>query len=224
MFKNARKALAALVLSGVIVASSACGIDRSTSAPAAKAGSSLLGTSKFVPSSKILFGIPDGIYTVTVMPGQATSFDIGGTSRLDIPADAICDLATSGYGSSMWDTPCTPSAVPVTITVTSKGALSSSPMLSFLPDMRFAPGKEVQLFMFGKDVTPADAAGWHISYCTVGLLGAKGCVDESVTDTSLQSHVDAANNVVFRRIKHFSDYELTFCETEDCRSGYVAGT
>ncbi len=222
MFNNVRKALVALVLSGVIVASSACGIDKATSAPAAKAGTSLLGTSKFVPSSKILFGIPDGVYTVTVVPGVATSFDIGGTSRLDIPADAICDLATSGYGTGTWDNACTPTSTPVTITVTSTGATTAHPKVSFQPDMRFSPDKNVQLYMYGKDVTAADAAGWRINYCTV-TNGTIGCVNEATTDSSLVSHVDAVSQVVFRRIKHFSDYTIDFCDpnVDACFTGYT---
>lgn len=226
MFNNVRKALVALVLSGVVVASSACGIDKSTSAPAAKAGTSLLRTSPFVPSSRVLYGIPDGVYTVTVQPGQATSFVIGGTSRLDIPADAICDLATSGYGPDKWEAPCTPTSSPVTITITSKGALTSTPQLSFLPDMRFSPDKNVQLYMYGKDVTAADAAGWRINYCTAQANGTVSCVNEATTDSSLTSHVDAANQVVFRRIKHFSDYTLDLCDPllQTCITGYVGGT
>ncbi len=210
MFNNVRKAFVALVLSGVIVASSACGIDKATSAPAAKAGTSLLGTSKFVPSSKILFGIPDGVYTITVQPGAAISFDIGGTSRLDIPANGICDLATSGYGTGTWDNACTPTSTPVTITVTSTGATTAHPKVSFEPALRFNPATNVQLYMYGKNVTRQDADGWYIRYCANTLTGASSCIDESATDGSLKSTVDVVNSVVFRRIKHFSDYELIF--------------
>jgi hypothetical protein len=217
MFKNTRKALLALVLSGVVVASSACGIDKSTSAPAAKTGSSILGTSKFVPSSRILYGIPDGTYTITVVPGQAASFDIGGTSRLDIPADGVCDLATSGYGAGTWDAPCSPTAVPVTITVTSQGSNTANPKLDFEPALRFNPAKNVQLYMYGKNVTASDAKNWLIKYCAQNTLGQKACIDESATDSSLTSSVDYTNQVVFRRIKHFSDYELSF------DSGYAGG-
>ena len=32
------------------------------------------------------------------------------------------------------------------------------------------------------------------------------CVDESLTDSELLTHIDYSANVVFRRLKHFSGY------------------
>jgi hypothetical protein len=215
MFKSARARITALVLSGVVAASSGCGIDNVTSS---KAGTpvSLPGVSSFVPGgpNKLLFGIPDGVYTFVVRPGQAASLDIGGTSRLDLPANAICSLALSGYGSDKWDAPCVPEQLPVTIVVTSQGAGTATPRLTFYPAMRFNPQTEVKLYMYGKDVSTADALNWLIYYCPSS--GSAGCVNEGATDASLTSYVDQAHSVVFRRIKHFSDYELSF-------SGYVVG-
>jgi hypothetical protein len=214
MFKSVRARVTALVLSGVVAASSGCGIDNVTSSKASTPVS-LPGVSSFVPGgpNKLLFGIPDGVYTFVVQPGQAASLDIGGTSRLDLPANAICSLALSGYGTEKWDAPCVPERLPVTIVVTSTGAGSAKPRLTFQPAMRFNPQTEVKLYMYGKNVNNTDALNWLIVYCP---SGPSSCVNEATTDASLTSYVDQASSVVFRRIKHFSDYELSF-------SGYVVG-
>jgi hypothetical protein len=40
-----------------------------------------------------------------------------------------------------------------------------------------------------------------VKYCN-----EEGCVNEALSDSSLVSHVDENNLLVFRRIKHFSGY------------------
>ncbi len=208
-----RKLLAALALTGVIVASSACGVDHSTGSSAVEGGESRLGTSSFTPTaSKVLFAIPNGVYTFTVQPRTDALLNIGGTSRLYVPADGICSLVGSGYGPTTWDAPCTPTNVPVVITVKSTGAGGATPRLEFQPALRFNPKKSVTLFMFGKNVTRAEAASWAILYCPASAPGGT-CINEADKDRSLTSYVDPTSSVVFRRIKHFSDFLLT--------SGYV---
>ena len=34
------------------------------------------------------------------------------------------------------------------------------------------------------------------------------CVDESLTDSDLTTYIDYPNNILFRRIKHFSGYTV----------------
>ncbi len=211
MFKNGPKGLVALALTGVIVASSACGVDSSTGSAAARDGASAAGISSFAPApSKILYGIPDGVYKFKVEAGKAASLNIGGTSRLDIPEDGICDLATSGYGPSTWDAPCSPTKQDVDITVTSTGAGTSNPKLDFVPALRFNPSKSVRLSMYGRNVTDADAASWVIKYCTLDAAGVNNCVNESVNDASLKTYIDSDKSVAFRRIKHFSEFLLGY--------------
>lgn len=160
--------------------------------------------SDFVPTAaqRQLYGIYDGTYVVTFNPAYSQSFGIGG-NRLDIPANAVCALATSGYGSSYWNQSCTPETQSITLTVKVSGALTNHPLVDFQPAMRFNPTKQVMLYMYVPGATQQDARNWVMTYCGTG---SSLCVDESKTDPDLTSYVDRSANVVFRRVKHFSGY------------------
>src|SRR5688500_3620155 len=54
-----------------------------------------------------------------VAPSDAEKVVLGGTYKIDIPAGAICDLETSGYGPGTWDNPCAVEEGRVTFTVKS---------------------------------------------------------------------------------------------------------
>ena len=78
------------------------------------------------------------------------------------------------------------------------------PSLNFYPAMRFNPSKTVNLYMYAPNVSPTDAKNWLMSYCPD--LG--GCIDESLTDTSLSTVIDYDHDMLFRRVKHFSGYTV----------------
>ena len=161
--------------------------------------------SMFVPSAsaKALVGVADGTYAVTFNPGADQQFWLG-PNHLSIPANSVCNLVTSGYGAAYWDRPCTPQTAPVTLTVVIKGASSSQPSIQFSPAMRFNPTKNVQLFMYAPNVSRDDAKNWLMWYCP----DFGKCVDESATDSALTTYIDYTNNVLFRRVKHFSGYTV----------------
>ena len=181
----------------------ACSAD-STTAPTAQVSAKST-PSMFVPTSaaKALIGVVDGTYSVTVDPTKDQSFNLG-PNHLDIPALAICDMRFSGYGPAYWDRSCQPQVMPLQLTVIIKNASSDHPSMDFYPSMRFNPYKTVQLFMYAPNVSPTDAKNWKMLYCPD--LG--GCFDESVNDASLQTKIDYTNNVLFRRVKHFSGYTV----------------
>jgi hypothetical protein len=162
-------------------------------------------TSMFVPSAsaKALIGVADGTYAVTIDPTRDNSFNLG-PNHLDIPAYGICNLLWSGYGAAYWNKPCAPQTAPLVLTVVIKNASSEHPSIDFFPAMRFNPNKTVQLFMYAPSVTWNDAKNWQMLYCP----DFGGCFDESVNDASLQTKVDFQNNVLFRRVKHFSGYTV----------------
>jgi hypothetical protein len=180
----------------------ACSADvTSPSAPSAAIST----PSMFVPSlsSRSLVGVVDGTYTVIVDPTQDQSFNLG-PNHLDIPAGGICNLAKSGYGAKYWDKQCSPETKPVELTVIIKNASGTHPSMDFFPAMRFNPKKTVQLFMYAPRVSREDAKNWQMFYCP----DKGGCFDESLTDASLATHIDYSNNVLFRRVKHFSGYTV----------------
>ena len=162
-------------------------------------------TSMFVPteSSKAMIGVVDGTYTVMVEPWRDQSFNFG-PNHLDIPAGAVCMLGHSGYGSDYWDRPCVGQPRQFMLTVIIRNAATDHPSMDFAPAMRFSPSKTVQLFMYAPHVSQFDAINWKMVYCPNG--GA--CFDESLTDQSLQTQIDYTNNVLFRRVKHFSGYTV----------------
>ena len=203
MIRIARAAFRALSVSGVVIASSACGVtDVVRPEPTATLTQQRL--SGFVPSAASLsLGIPDGIYIFTIDPAQAQSLLLG-AARLDIPGNAICSLAGSGYGAAYWNSDCAPETQFVTITVTARGANSDHPRVDFSPALRFSPRTSVTLYMYGKGLTKKKAESWLIYYCDERKNNA--CVNESLTDPSLVSYLDKKASVIFRRIKHFSGY------------------
>ncbi|MDQ2667418.1 MAG: hypothetical protein M3Z05_15580 [Gemmatimonadota bacterium] len=187
---------AALVLS-------ACSAD-TTSAPSAPLAATSA-TSMFVPSAsaKALIGVADGTYAVLVNPTVDNSFNLG-LNHLDIPADGICNLLNSGYGPTYWDKPCKAQRVPIVLTVIIKNSQSSHPSIDFFPAMRFNPKKTVELYMYAPHVSKDDAKNWQMLYCP----DRGHCFDESLGDAALLTSIDYTNNVLFRRVKHFSGYTV----------------
>ena len=219
---------AAVLIGGIVVASSACStesLERSTAprgvAPSAASfatGSSSTG-STFGDMSR------DGTYFVTIDPTVPNTLVMGG-SRLEIPASAVCDLSTSGYGSTFWNQPCAPEARPLqlTITVSSSGEGAA---IDFSPSLRFNPATNVMLTLAAPNVSKQDAKNWLILYCATSLStsgsnngsGGSGsgngskCVNESLNDKDLLTFINYDLKQLSRRIKHFSSYEA--------RSGYM---
>jgi hypothetical protein len=179
--------------------------------PAALQKTSELKTSPFTPTAaqKALVGVADGSYSFVIDPSQDQSLTLG-PSHLDIPANAVCDLASSSYGLGQWDESCTPQTDTFTVTAVVRNAGTDHPSVDFEPALRFSPDKMVNLYLFVTNDATLDASRL-VEYCN-----ASGCVDESVADASLASAVDLENRVVFRRIKHFSGYMVAgFAESAE---------
>lgn len=123
-----------------------------------------------------------------------------GNHLISMPAGAICDPATSTYGASEWDKECTPLAGSIVITATIFEDDDGMPYVDFQPAMRFAPDKEVMLFVRqGKNSAKKKL---YMSYCnSVGY-----CYDESSLDPSLKPFRVGNTPVLGRRVKHFSGY------------------
>ena len=190
-----------VVTAGVLLLA-ACSADV-TSPPAPSSAVST--PSMFVPSeaAKAMIGVVDGTYAVMVAPWRDQTFNLG-PNHLDIPAGSVCMLGRSGYGPAYWDRPCVAEPRPFMLTVIIRGAATDHPSMDFAPAMRFNPYRTVQLFMYAPRVSMYDAINWKMHYCP--NVGA--CFDESLTDPTLQTRIDYTNNVLFRRVKHFSGYTV----------------
>ncbi|HET9424097.1 MAG TPA: hypothetical protein VFO55_01900 [Gemmatimonadaceae bacterium] len=123
-----------------------------------------------------------------------------------LPAGAICDPLLSTYGSTEWDKPCTPLIGGITITATMMRDNENHPYVDFQPALRFAPDKNVMLFL--RNGLASRATQLNIEYCN--NLGF--CIDESINDPSLRSFRVGSSSIIGRRIKHFSGYVVAVGE------------
>ncbi|MDB4878757.1 MAG: hypothetical protein JWL60_203 [Gemmatimonadetes bacterium] len=191
----------ALLGSGLLFG--ACG---DISAPRATEAGSIDAESPFSPSaaSRALVGVTDGTYRFSVDPTRDESLRLG-ANLLHIPANAVCNRTTSSYGSRHWNDRCVPETARFMVTAVVTGAATDSPRIDFHPALRFSPTRKVNLFMYMPDPAQQKAArNWSILYCNDANL----CVDESLTDRSLRTHVDKKSKVAYRQIKHFSGFIL----------------
>ena len=125
-----------------------------------------------------------------------------GKHAITIPAGAICDLTTSGYGTTSWDKPCSPLKGSVVITATVLQDGDGQPYVDFQPAMRFAPSKEVVLFLRQGSNTAKKQL--TVEFCD--NLGF--CADESLNDASLKPFRIGTTSILGRRLKHFSGYAI----------------
>lgn len=198
--KHGLVAFAAMLATGFVVACS----DGSV-APKTGAGN----TREMVVegSTASLAGIDTLRFSFTIDPTQNKLVYLGQGNSIIIPAGALCDPTQSGYGPTLWDTPCPVATQPVYISA--KAWLDNgNPHADFSPNVRFAPS--------------ADPAGWVMlsfndSWASLNLLSNimycptpnSACMNEALTDPSLVTSHDPITGNVMRRVKHFSGYNVT---------------
>ena len=148
----------------------------------------------------------DNVTTLTIDPNVSRTYAFG-ENWIYFPARSICDPATSGYDTTLWDAPCTALTVPINVTVhwSSKGGYAYA---RFSPELRFVPAdaanftRWVWLSLHGqKRIHEADV--YSILY---NKIGTNDWIDESLTDPTLRAWIDPLHNSIVRRVKHFSGY------------------
>lgn len=149
---------------------------------------------------------------------QSADFTVTGTGgwfrlgrlALYIPKHAICDPRTSGYGPAEWDKPCEVLKSPIQmhaeiLTIDGAEVVHFTPALRFVPSRN--PSKWVWIFMkVGAIDSRRDARNARILWTPA--VGATG-IDESLTDPTLATRYDDETESVYRRIKHFSGYQVS---------------
>jgi hypothetical protein len=159
-----------------------------------------------------------------------------GPHSVYFPPNSICEPSKSTYGPYHWDTPCTVIADSIEIHAeVQKSTTTGKPAIRFWPDLRFAPsthvdstGKDigddwVVLYMFTEEALAATtdsaatalAAKYRILWSPAAGISA---IDESSKDASLKTRIEPSTGLVYRRVKHFSGYQvgsgLVDCLTE----------
>jgi hypothetical protein len=194
-----------LLVSGVVVAASACSGDATAPARSSAPVSAAFSKGHHRPTGSELAQVDQGegssTYTVTIDPGKMNVLHFG-EHTLYLPQNAICSTA-SGYGVDLWDSECAPETLPVTITAKVTAVVNGLPRIDLLPDKRFSPRTTVLLSLSVPSGLEGAASNWHILYCP---SESTTCEDESLRDPSLATHADVERGILIRRIKHFSGY------------------
>lgn len=161
-----------------------------------------------------------GFKTTTItLTSAGGSYSIGnGLFTVNIPSNAVCDPSLSSYGDGTWDSPCTTlsSGQSVTVTVTYGFTSANVPVFDISPGIRFNPNSVVTLgtmayasaIVANFDYFTANPQALHYfgMYYTTDL-GATGHTDAG-KDNSLITHVNLSSGYVWRRVKHFSGYNI----------------
>ena len=137
-----------------------------------------------------------------------------GPHAIYFPANAICDPATSSYGPTEWDAPCDVLTEPIRFRAEVR-EIDGRSYVDFTPSVRFVPTAEesnaVWLYMktsaLSTDPDSALAALRRMSVLYSTTLGDPG-INEALTDSSLRTYVWLDGGIAFRRIKHFSGYNV----------------
>ena len=166
------------------------------------------------PSS--FFGGPRSTtFTVTAAGG---SFDVG-LFTVNFPANSVCDPNVSSYGPGTWDSGCTTlgDGQSVTVKATYGFTLAGGPVVDFSPALRFNPKTTVTIstdayalvltYFRNYWLSNPDALRFFGMYYTPDF-GATGLTDAG-RDASLVTHINLTTGLVWRRIKHFSGYNIS---------------
>ena len=137
-----------------------------------------------------------------------------GKHAILFPARAICDPATSGYGPDFWDNDCEVLRGHVNIHAELRQQ-DGREWIDFTPELRFrpsaSPSEWVWIYMYTDAAALSDAS---LSILWSPAIGVPG-IDESLDDPTLQTYVSSWGGYAYRRIKHFSGYNVTAGRTDD---------
>jgi len=151
---------------------------------------------------------PDSTSATFTVNGNGGIFSMG-PHHVYFPARAICDPAKSSYGPTEWDKPCEPLASSITIKAEVR-VTNGVPWVFFTPNLRFVPSsypsRWVWLYLESRrPISPSDVDRFTILWFSEA--GADP-INESLADPTLVTHIWPETGLVYRRIKHFSGYQV----------------
>ena len=148
-------------------------------------------------------------FTVTSTGGVFTL----GPHAIYFPPNSICSPESS-YGPTEWDTPCAPATEPTRFRAEVR-TVDGRSWVDFTPAVRFVPSADpangVWLYMktaaISANPDSVRAALSRMSILYSPAIGVDG-VNEALSDPSLRTYVWLDGGIAFRRIKHFSGYNI----------------
>jgi hypothetical protein len=208
--RGLRTYLVVSLCTGAIILAAGCGSDLTTQPGQQDQQTPRLLTPNPIGSHARIGDLPAGQYyvkvTFTIDPNASAYIAIG-PHYLYIPANSVCDPTTSGYGVGTWTLPCASLTKP--ITVTARASLyNGHPLVEFDTHLRFRPTTDtrydVMLYLRDDRATSASTITW----CPES---SAYCVDEAklAFGSQLETRFDPAALYVYRKIEHFSGYNVT---------------
>ena len=206
-----------IAVAGAIVAALMIGGCSESTAPTASARGIRVGADGRPDLRPVaLFGGPRTTsFTITAAGG---SFDVG-LFTVNFPANSVCDPNVSSYGPGTWDAPCVTLGAndAITVKATYGFTLAGGPVVDFTPALRFSPKTSVTIstdiyapvltFFKSYFLSNPDALRFFGVYYTPDF-GTTAFTDAGF-DASQQTHVNLTTGSVWRRIKHFSGYNVS---------------
>jgi hypothetical protein len=146
-------------------------------------------------------------FSITIDPKVGATYNLGNGHTVYFPIQSICDPTTSSYGPGQWDAKCDKLMKPITVSVTAWVDSSGHPYEDFSPSIRFMPAKDPSGYVILSLTDPSAALNpvMSILYCPSPTTT---CYDEAQTDQTLVTQHDPVSGKVWRRIKHFSGYNV----------------
>ena len=210
-----RGTLRTLVTGAAVAAMVACA-DSSTS-PRAGSLAPHQAPALDVSPSLVFSDVRTATFTLTPAGGKFTIGDGDGYFTLTFPSNSVCDPTVSSYGPGTWDSPCATLQSGQSITVTATYAFTATGLsVDFAPALRFNPNTSVKISSpIYSQVLLANASYFaahpsdlrYVGIYYAPALGAEGVTDAAF-DASVMTHVNLGSGLVWRRIKHFSGYNI----------------
>jgi hypothetical protein len=207
-----KQLLSTLAFAAVAVAATSCG--DSATGPVATSPRALSPFAAAFDNSQSGQGQSAITSDFTVTPSGGTFTILNGRYKITFPAGSICDPATSTYGPTEWDAPC---SVMTQGQVQIHAALSSSggQGIDFSPALRFSPSTVVTISTSQFSGMLKQGQSYYAAHLSLlnflpiysasaGIASADFAIDPSVI-----THIDFATGLVWRRVKHFSGYYMS---------------
>lgn len=131
-----------------------------------------------------------------------------GKHGIVFPRNVICNPATSSYGREFWDAKCDVLRTPIRIRAELR-VQDGREWIDFSPALRFKPSRKPFEWVWIYMRTPAARDGDNsLNILWSPAIGIPG-IDESLEDPSVRTYVSPWTGYAYRRIKHFSGYNVT---------------
>lgn len=152
-----------------------------------------------------------------VLTANGGTYNIGdGIYTLSVPANGVCVLGST-YGPTEWEAPCDTLGDRESIVVRATiGFANGGPVIDFAPSLRFNPKAQVTLSttIYAQQLVPYQDYYTNNPWAlrSFGMyytsdFGVSGSNDAAF-DTTVVTHVNLRTGVVWRRVKHFSGYNI----------------